>query len=62
MPGDIVVLEEGAAVPADIRLVSVSQLAIVETLLTGESVPMDKSTGPIQVRALISYMCLVHDQ
>lgn len=34
VPGDIVILEEGAAVPADIRLVSVSQLAVIETLLT----------------------------
>lgn len=34
VPGDICVLEEGAAVPADIRLVSVSQLAVIETLLT----------------------------
>lgn len=47
VPGDIVVLEEGSAVPADLRLVSVAQLAIIETLLTGESVPLDKSTDPV---------------
>lgn len=47
VPGDIVVLDEGAAVPADLRLCNVSQLAIIETLLTGESVPMEKTTDAI---------------
>jgi magnesium-transporting ATPase (P-type) len=34
VPGDIVVLEEGANIPADLRLLSVSQLSTIEAILT----------------------------
>ena len=46
VPGDIVLLEAGATVPADIRLVAAHALATVEAALTGESQPVDKTMVP----------------
>lgn len=47
VPGDIVLLDGGDAVPADIRLVEASNLGVDESTLTGESVPVDKSPEPV---------------
>jgi len=43
VPGDVILLEAGDFVPADARLIEASALSTVESALTGESVPSDKS-------------------
>ncbi|MBN2451189.1 MAG: HAD-IC family P-type ATPase [Lentisphaeria bacterium] len=47
VPGDIALFEGGDVVSADIRLVRASRLQVTEAALTGESVPVDKETGPL---------------
>jgi Ca2+-transporting ATPase len=44
VPGDVVLIDAGSVVPADIRLVETPQLKIGEAALTGESVPVGKQT------------------
>jgi Ca2+-transporting ATPase len=48
VPGDIVLLEEGDSIPADGRLIEAVNMRIEEAALTGESVPVDKNSKPLQ--------------
>ncbi len=47
VPGDIVALEAGSVIPADLRLVEAASLKAEEAVLTGESLPVEKHTNPI---------------
>ncbi len=53
VPGDIVFLESGDKVPADLRLVDVKNLRTEEAALTGESVPTDKTTATVSEKATV---------
>ena len=47
VPGDILLMYEGETIAADARIFEASRLRVEEGILTGESVPVDKSTKPI---------------
>ncbi|ODM43097.1 cation-transporting P-type ATPase [Cereibacter johrii] len=53
VPGDIVLLEAGDKVPADLRLIEARGLAAQEAILTGESVPVEKATSPVAADAAL---------
>lgn len=43
VPGDLVIVSPGAAVPADLRIISGTEIRADESVLTGESLPVDKT-------------------
>lgn len=52
VPGDIVLLDAGKIIPADIRIVNSAHLRIEEAALTGESVPVEKVTKKLKQDSL----------
>lgn len=53
VPGDILLLEAGDRVPADARLLRCRGLRVDESVLTGESIPVDKSVEPVDAMAAL---------
>lgn len=51
VPGDIVVVQSGDRVPADLRLLRSKALQVTEAVLTGESLPVEKDPAPVPVDA-----------
>ena len=48
VPGDIIYLESGETIPADIRILSCESLKVDESVLTGESIPVQKSSDVLK--------------
>ncbi len=53
VPGDIVLLQSGDKVPADLRLLNVKNLRIEEAALTGESTAVEKSIAAVDAQAVL---------
>ncbi|MCH3922069.1 cation-translocating P-type ATPase [Limosilactobacillus sp.] len=51
VPGDVVKLEEGDDVPADIRLIASTDVAVDQSSLTGEVTPVHKQSGAVKAKA-----------
>lgn len=58
VPGDIVVLETGDKVPADIRFIEQNNLTVDETVLTGESVAVHKNENVMEKKAEDYYQAI----
>ncbi|MDH7499555.1 MAG: HAD-IC family P-type ATPase, partial [candidate division NC10 bacterium] len=56
VPGDVILLEAGDRIPADGRLFQATNLSVDESLLTGESVPVEKFIAPIEGEATVADM------
>ena len=48
VPGDIVILQSGDKVPADLRLLKYKNFRVQEAILTGESMPVEKHNNPVE--------------
>lgn len=62
VPGDVVLLEAGNVVPADLRIIETARLKIDESALTGESVAVEKQTQALAIAAapLGDKICLAY--
>lgn len=53
VPGDIVLLKSGDRIPADLRLLEARNMRVEESILTGESHPVEKNTSPIEEKSAL---------
>src|SRR5215471_18036729 len=53
VPGDVVLLESGDKIPADLRLIDAKNLRTEEAALTGESVPAEKTVDAVPANATV---------
>ena len=61
VPGDIVLLQSGDKVPADMRLFRLKGLQIQESALTGESIAVEKRTDPVTQESVIGdRLCMAY--
>lgn len=56
VPGDVILLEAGDKIPADARILEAANLSVDESILTGESVPVEKFVAPIEGEAIVADM------
>ena len=54
LPGDILIIEEGSFIAADARIIESSELTVNESILTGESTPVLKSSSAINKKVLLA--------
>ena len=63
VPGDIVILQTGSVIPADLRIISAKDFFVSESALTGESLPVEKSAlntaEPVQSVLELSNACFL---
>ncbi|MDD5405513.1 MAG: cation-transporting P-type ATPase [Sulfurovaceae bacterium] len=55
VPGDVVILSEGDIIPADVRLFETHGLVIDESILTGESIPVEKNAKLVLSKEALPY-------
>lgn len=61
VPGDVVLLQSGDRVPADIRLFRVKGFEVQESALTGESLPVEKQVEPVSEGSVIGdHRCMAY--
>jgi len=54
VPGDVILVEEGATIPADARVIESVSLQTAEAALTGESTPVAKDSAPVPGEAMLA--------
>ncbi|HED38051.1 MAG TPA: magnesium-translocating P-type ATPase, partial [Ignavibacteria bacterium] len=51
VPGDIVLLHAGSIIPADLRLISTKDFFVSQSILTGESMPIEKKADEVKLKS-----------